>query len=132
MNYPLPISLLQKLSSRLKYPALTVGLALLVLLITLYSATGALFPDQDLYGYDSRMQVTGQFLVFTLTPPYLIACLIGQAGATPGIIAALSPLLPYDQRTSLGQLDQIRYWHVGVLIGVANALLFNVPWSILS
>jgi len=132
MQYPLPIRLLQTLSQKVPRPALTSSLLLLAALTILFVLSGALFPSATLPGYDSRLQITGQFLVFTLLPPYLLACLVVQTRATPGIVSALEPLLDEPEREALERLDRVRYWQLGVVLGIVYAALANIPWGILS
>lgn len=132
MNYPLPIRILQLANRSFRRPIITVGLISLAILFTLFTATGTLFPEQTPPGYESSLELTGQFLVFTLLPPYLLGCLVAQVRATPGIVDALSSQVDPGQRQLLERLDRVDYWYTGLLAGLVNGLVANVPWLILS
>ena len=131
MDYPLPIRFIQLIIKRISRPVLLVGLTIWVFLLGLYIVTGSIYPTGLLVGFQDPLEATGMFLLFSALPAYLLGGLVAQVRATPGIVSTLSKILKEEHQPVLQQMDHIRYWQVGVLAGLLNALAFNIPWEVL-
>jgi len=117
---------------RVSYPALSVGLITLGLLLALYAGTGSLYPSGLLIGFQDPLEAAGLFLLFSLLPAYLLGGMMAQIRATPGIVSALAEILDKEQHSVLQKLDQVTYWFAGMLVGLLFAALGgNIPWQIL-
>ena len=103
----------------------------MVFLLGLYFVTGSIYPTGMLIGFQDPLEATGLFLLFSFLPAYLLGGLIAQVRATSGIVAALSDVLAEEHHPVLQQLDRVKYWHIGILLGLVNALAANIPWNVL-
>ena len=131
MNYPLPIRGAHFVIDRVSYPALTVGLVTLGLLLALYAGTGSLYPTGMLIGFQDPLEAMGLFLLFSLLPAYLLGGMMAQIRATPGIVSALAEILDEEHHSTLQKMDQVTYWSTGLLVGLLFAAVGNIPWHIL-
>jgi len=131
MDYPLPISFSRSVIEKIPRPILTVGLGTLIILLGLYSVTESIYPSGMLIGFQDPLEATGLFLLFSFLPAYLLGGLIAQVRATPGIVSALSAILAVEHHPTLLQMDRVKYWQLGMLVGLINAMAANIPWSAL-
>ena len=129
---PLPIRLLQLLISKVKRPALTIGVWILAPLLGFYLLTGSFYPEVLLDYQHSPLEATGQFLLLSIMPAYLMMCLITLIRNTPNVIKSIECILPEAERYRLTELDQAKFWPLWVGLFLVFAVWGNISWSSLS
>jgi len=132
MNFPLPIRMIKAISARLRWPAFTIGLVTLVVLLGVFTLTGAIYPVADSRYAPNPLEITGAFLLFSFLSAYLLACMVAQVGWTPRVVESLSKQLPVEHHRHLERLDRIRWWPLGLLAGIIFAAEANIPWEIMT
>jgi hypothetical protein len=132
MRYTLPIRVAQSIIDRTSHPVLITGVVTLALLLGLYMVTGSIYPTDGQRGFQDPLEATGLFLLFSTLPAYLLGGLVAQVRANTAIVDALSEILDAGHHAVLHRMDQVRYWHLGVLAGFVYAAAANIPWSSLT
>src|SRR5210317_1204577 len=125
-SMPLPIKLLHLLIDRVKYPALTLGVWIMGLLLGFYLITDSFYPDQLLNYQASPLEATGLFLLLSILPAYLMMCLVSLVRNTPNMSKSIAQILPESEHSQLAKLDQARYWPVWVILGLLFAAAGNI------
>jgi len=131
---PIPIRVFTHLISRLRYPVLTVGFVVFLLLIIFFITSGSVFPDADNLpdGWNNSLEITGLFILLSAMPAYLLMCFTATIRTNDAIHDSLDSLLDTKDKESIDRSRNANYWPLAMLVGILFAYASNINWEALT
>ena len=129
MPTPAPIQIIEYLTKSFRYPVLTVGCAVCIPLLALYTFTGVIFPDYVNPQGERPEEVIGIFLLFSILPAYLLMCFTAWMKSSDSLFASLESQLPNSEEHLYSRFRWARYWPLAVIWGILFAVLAGINWE---